>query len=88
LSRITPLEYRLILEASGDIAPSPDLIEAVSYASLNPFFKTEKFWLALREYRNSGLYPQKPVKPLPAREVKYIRLRRAINAEIQKSNDF
>jgi hypothetical protein len=78
----------LILEASGDIAPSPYLIEAVTYASLNPFFKTEKFRLALREYYHSGLSPKKPIKPTPSREVKYIRLRREMNKVAQNSGNF
>lgn len=88
LSRITPLEYRILLEASGDFAPSADLIERVAYASLHPFFKTPKFRKALIEYRKTGLYPQTVIKPLPDREVRYIHLRQAFEKEIVKSGNF
>lgn len=52
------LEFRLIEKAYGQaraFEPSADLIEAVSYASLNPLFRKCKFRAALIEYRKYGL---------------------------------
>lgn len=75
LAHRTPLEYRLILEASGDSAPSADLIEAVSYASLDPYFRSAEFRKALLSYRRTGLYT-KPIRTSLERELYFIRFRR------------
>ncbi len=76
LAHKTPLEYRLLIEASGVSAPNADLIEAISYVSLDPFFKTTTFRWALIEYRKSGLYPPYFVKPNVDKELRYIKYRR------------
>lgn len=45
--------------------PDGDLVEAVSYSSTNPFFKTEEFrWMLIR-YRKEGCHAEHP-KPPPA----------------------
>lgn len=77
ISRTAPLEYSIILEVSGDCAPSADMIEALSYVSLDPIFRTADFRLALMEYRKTGLRPPRVVKPVVSKELKYIKYRRA-----------
>lgn len=73
-----PLEYSLIMDANGtSSAPSADLIEAISYASLNPLFKKPKFRRSLIEYRTTGLYPGKPMKSSVNVEKYYIKIRKA-----------
>lgn len=73
-----PLEYNLIMDANGTLsAPSADLIEAISYASLNPLFKKPKFRRSLIEYRATGLYPGKPMKSNVKVEKYYIKIRKA-----------
>lgn len=51
-----PLEYALVMESANNGAPKADLIESVSYASTNPFFRTILFRRALIDYRINGLY--------------------------------
>lgn len=51
-----PLEYNIIMEVCGNSDPTPDLIEAVGYASLNPLFRKAKYRKALMEYREKGCY--------------------------------
>lgn len=43
-------------------APDADLIEAISYSSKNPYFRTEEFRLRLILYRNEGCYAEHPKK--------------------------
>lgn len=79
-----PLEYRLIMEANGNLsAPSADLIEAVGYSSLNPLFKKPKFRRSLMEYRQTGLYSGKPMKSNAKIEQYYIRVRKK---QLQKTS--
>lgn len=85
LEHYAPLEYRFILEASGDKNPAADLIEAVSYTSLNPFFRTHEFRAALMEYRNTGLYPARAIKPLASREMKCIRYKKKLIKQMKNS---
>ena len=87
LEHITPLEYRLILEAGG-VAPPPDLIEALSYSSLDPFFRTDEFRQALMEYRKTGLRPFKALKPNANKELYYIRLRQRKAKELAAIEKF
>ncbi len=62
-----PLEYDLIMEVIGSMGvPDGDLIEAVSYSSANPFFKTEKFRKLLIQYRQYGCHTEHPKRsPTP-----------------------
>lgn len=73
-----PLEYDLIMQVVGSNGvPDADLIEAVSYSSANPFFRTEEFrWMLIR-YRKEGCYAEHPNKPpTPQRIVRAIKERR------------
>lgn len=85
LQHAAPLEYSLILEASGACVPKPELIEAVAYASLNPFFRTAKFHTCLKMYRKFGLRPPKPVKLTARKELYYIKYRRGIAENFKES---
>ena len=52
-----PIEYKLLMEVSDFLkihAPSPELIEAISYASDDIFFKKAKFWRCLMDYKKYG----------------------------------
>lgn len=71
-----PTEYGLILELGGTSAPSADLIEQLSYSSINPLFKKAKFRRCLIEYRKTGLYCGKPCKITPQIEAYYVKLRK------------
>lgn len=52
-----PIEYALIMEACTSWrGPDADLIESISYASTNPFFRSVLFRRALIDYRIHGLY--------------------------------
>ena len=83
MKRITPLEYGFIMEISGT-KPKLDLIERISYASIHPFFKSEKFRNALILYRRYGLRP--PVTALPKKtaysEVSAVRLKKMYESEM------
>lgn len=76
LQHKTPLEFSLIMKSSGSSAPSANLIESLSYISLDPYFKTPQFRRALIEYRLFGLYPKRPVKPQLFKELRYIEYRK------------
>ncbi|MDD6104120.1 MAG: hypothetical protein PUB73_05890 [Bacteroidales bacterium] len=83
LEHQTPLEYRILLEASGVLAPTADLIETISYASLDPFFRTDEFRQALMEYRQVGLYPKYRTKTNINKELDYIKYRRRKAASLK-----
>lgn len=51
-----PDEYALIKASSEGRKPPADLIEFISYGSMNPLFRTVIFRKALIKYRNEGLY--------------------------------
>ena len=70
------MEYMLLMEASVVGEPSANLIEHIGYASLNPLFRKPKFRRALKEYRDSGLYPLRPRKASPEVERYYMRIRK------------
>lgn len=74
-----PLEYSLIVEASGKSDPHPDLIEAIGYGSINPLFKKPKFRKALIEYRTLGCYAYKAKKIDPLIELLYAKRRKVLN---------
>ena len=71
-----PLEYKLIVEASGNCEPHPDLIEQIGYSSLNPLFKKPKFRRALIEYRQLGCYAYRANHITPKIAQKYIQKRK------------
>lgn len=43
--------------------PDADLVEAISYSSKNPYFRTVDFRRVLILYRNEGCYTEHPKKP-------------------------
>lgn len=71
-----PLEYQLICECNTAGTPSADLIEQVGYGSLNPLFKKPKFRKALKEYRETGLYPKYPKEHRANTELYYMKIRK------------
>ena len=77
LKHEAPLEYELILDASGaSSAPTADLIEAIGYASINLLFRKPKFRVALIEYRKYGLYSGEPVRDVEGTVGFYEKLRK------------
>lgn len=59
-----PLEFDLIMQVVGtNGAPDADLVEAISYSSKNPYFRTADFRQALILYRKEGCYAEHPKKP-------------------------
>lgn len=75
IERMAPLEYSLLRKVGGE-APSAALIETLSYASLNPFFRSRAFHDALKEYRVYGVYPPRPSKPNAIMEYRAIIFKR------------
>lgn len=66
----TPLEYDLIMQVVGSNGvPDADLIEAISYASTNPFFRTELFRLQLIKYRKNGCTAEHPKVPPSSKQI-------------------
>lgn len=60
----TPLEFDLLMQVVGtNGVPDADLVEAISYSSKNPYFRTEDFRRFLILYRNEGCYAEHPKKP-------------------------
>jgi hypothetical protein len=79
LKHEAPLEYQLIVNSCGAFAaPSPNIIETVSYGSNNPLFRKTKFRRALIKYRKYGLYSGRPIKSTANTELYYIKIRKAI----------
>lgn len=79
LKHEAPVEYRLLMEVTEFLklrAPSCTLIEAMSYASNDPFFKKTKFRRSFIEYWKYGLRPPKAIHTSAAKELYYIRLRK------------
>lgn len=74
-----PLEYGLILEASGNCIPNVDFIEALSYSSMNPLFRKPKFRRALIEYRKNGCHIENPRRAPASTELRYIKMRKRLN---------
>lgn len=65
-----PLEYDLIMQVVGpNGTPDADLVEAISYSSANPFFKTEEFRRMLIRYRKDGCTAEHPYKPPTPRAI-------------------
>ena len=73
-----PVEYKLLMEVSDFLkirAPSPELIEAIRYASNDTFFKKTKFWRCLIDYKRHGLRPPYNIQTDANKELYYIHLR-------------
>ena len=64
-----PLEYDMIMMATGGEAPSPDFVEEIGYSSLNPYFRSPIFRRLLIQYRKNGCTQEEPSKP-PTPEMK------------------
>lgn len=65
-----PLEFDLIMQTVGiNGAPDADLIEAISYSSKNPYFRTEDFRRVLILYRNDGCHAEHPKQPPGVRAI-------------------
>lgn len=78
LKHEVPIEYQLLMEVTENLklrAPSSELIEAVGYASNDPFFRKTKYWRCLMDYKKYGLRPPVAVKTNVSKELYYIRLR-------------
>jgi len=60
----------------NDYKPSVELIEMVAYISKDKFFKTIKFWKALRDYRKNGLHTSEPAVSGVKQELYYISVRK------------
>lgn len=63
-----PLEFDLVMQVVGlNGTPEADLVEAISYSSKNPYFRSEDFRRRLILYRNEGCYAEHPKKtPKPS----------------------
>lgn len=60
----TPLEFGLLFEVVGpNGTPGADLIEAISYASTNSYFRTAMFRKQLITYRKDGCTTEHPKAP-------------------------
>lgn len=78
LAHEVPFEYQLILNTSRLMKmpyPTAQLIEAISYASPEPFFRKQKFWRCLMDYRKYGLNTPYIVKTNITKELYYIHIR-------------
>lgn len=75
-----PLEYDLIMQVVGSNGvPDADLIEAISYASCNPFFRTELFRLQLIRYRKDGCTAEHPKTAPSSKQIqRAVELRKSI----------
>ncbi len=49
--------------------PDADLVEAISYSSKNPYFRTVDFRRVLIMYRTEGCYAEHPKKPPKPRTI-------------------
>lgn len=78
LKHEVPIEYKLLMEVTELLklrAPSFELIEAIGYASDDPFFRKTKYWRCLKDYKKYGLRPPVPILSNASKELYYIRLR-------------
>ena len=64
-----PLEYDMIMAATGGEPPDPDFVEHISYSSINPYFRSPIFRRLLIQYRKNGCTQEEPSKP-PTPEMK------------------
>lgn len=78
LKHEVPVEYKLLMEVTELLklrAPSSELIEAIGYASNDPFFRKAKYWRCLIDYKKYGLRPPVSIQTNVSKELYYIRLR-------------
>lgn len=78
LAHEVPIEYKLLMETVKSLklsSPSAELIEAIAYASNDPFFRKTKFWRCLMDYKKYGLRPPYAIKTNVHKELYYIRIR-------------
>ena len=78
-----PLEYDMIMAATGGAPPDADFIEQVSYSSTNPYFKTRIFRRYLIQYRQNGSTADRRLPP-PTPEM----VMRALNNRRQRLYGF
>lgn len=72
-----PLEYDMIMEITVNGAPDADLIEQISYASMNPYFRGKIFRRLLIQYRQNGCTQLRPVlPPSPEKKMRALNQRR------------
>lgn len=66
----TPLEFDLIMHTVGlNGVPDADLIEAISYSSNNPYFRTQEFRWLLIKYRKEGCFAEHPKRPPTPKQI-------------------
>ena len=75
------MEYDLIMDVSGGREPNADLVESISYASLNPLFRKAKFRRALIEYRKFGCHTHHPKKTSIKTEIRYLKMRKQLKIQ-------
>lgn len=66
------------MEVCGNKEPHADLVESISYASLNPLFRKAKFRRALIEYRKLGCHTHHPKKCSAKTEIMYYKMRQRL----------
>ena len=72
-----PLEYDMIMEVTVNGAPDADLIEQISYASMNPYFRGKIFRRLLIQYRQNGCTQLRPLPPpSPEKKMRALNKRR------------
>lgn len=74
----TPLEYSLIMEGTPRCRfsePSYDLIKTICETSGDMSFNKKKFKTYLEEYKEQGIYCDRPKKLTPEREAYYNKLK-------------
>lgn len=82
LKLYAPLEYEIIMAATGGKAPEADFVEQVSYSSTNLYFKTQDFRQSLMLYRELGCVTGKLfAKPSIQKKVDALYLRRKYMCE-------
>ena len=68
-----PIEYRVIMDATKSGLPTAEMVELVSYTSLNPIFRTAQFRYALIDYRLYGLEAKKAREDIGDAEMRAIK---------------
>lgn len=71
-----PLEYDMIVSVS-DSEPEADLIEQISYSSINPYFRSAIFRKLFIKYRQNGCHQRVPIPPpTPETKMRTLQVRR------------
>ena len=83
-----PNDFKFMLMVAESMCmsmPNADIIENVAYSSQNPFFKSTRFWNALRSYRRKGFRHVRKKETLSAKtELTLLKFRR--NFELSDKN--